>query len=533
MGSRSFLCFSYSVGRGWEIPLKYFCKILPLTLIFYLFADCRDQEINPIEPEDQRSPATETEQATAFEPTWESLKRYECPEWFRDAKFGIFVTWGVFSVPAQGCWYGRRMYEENRPEYRHHVENWGHPSEFGYRDFIPLWKAERFDPDAWLTLFKEAGARYFTPCATFHDGIDLWDSPHGYNTVKMGPQKNLIKMMMEATRRHGLRWGVTTHLARNYNFFQPGYGADTQGPVKDIPYIKDIPENHDFYHPNHGDTNPKYPKKPSEAWKKSWSVRITDLIDRYTPDLLYFDGAVPFDIDDGLTGRRVLAHYYNSSRSRHDGQDRVVMTIKTARNGHGIYKEDIATLDLERNTLDELRPIPWQTDDTIGVRYWSYASGMEYRTVDYLIDKFIDIVSKNGNLLLNVPPKADGTFDKETIRILQEIGAWNRMNGEAIFYTRPWISFGEGDIRFTRSKDQKSLYILFLTWPEDGRATIKSLSRKEHVMDGKIKEVKLLGSDKGITYRQDDIGLHLSLPEQTNEYAAAVKLIIEGRLLID
>ena len=468
-----------------------------------------------------------------FEPTWDSLIDYRCPDWFRDAKFGIYVTWGVYSVPEAGCWYGRRMYNEDRPEYRKHLKDWGHPSEFGYRDFIPLWKAERFDVDAWLTLFKEAGAWYFTPIASFHDGFDLWDSPHPFNSVRMGPKKNLLKIMMEATLRHGLRWGINTHLARNYNFFQPGYGADKQGPKKGIPYIRDIGENHAFYHPNHGDINPKYPVNPSEAWKKSWSTRLADLINRYQPDILYFDGAVPFDSDDGQTGRQILAHYYNNGRSRHSGKDEVVMTIKTARNGHGIYQEGIATLDLERRTNDRLRPDAWQTDDTIGVRYWSYVSGMAYRSVDYLIDKFVDIVSKNGNLLLNLPPRADGTFSEETVGILKEIGAWNRMNGEAVFYSRPWLRFGEGNIRFTRSRDLSKLYLIFLNWPEGGRSTVTSLANTEPVIQGKIKAVTILGSNRSVSFRRDAAGLHLILGEKSNNYAVAVKVDLSGKLLME
>ncbi len=472
------------------------------------------------------------ESAPIFEPEWESLQQYVCPDWFRDAKFGIYVTWGVYSVAGGGCWYGRRMYEEGRSEYQTHLENWGHPSEFGYRDFIPLWKAEKFDPDAWLRLFQEAGVRYFTPIATFHDGFDIWDSPHSFNAVNMGPKKNLLKMLRDATLSHGLRWGVNTHLARNYNFFQPGYGADMLGSKKGIPYLKDVPENHTFYHPKHGDTNPKYPVNPSEAWKESWSSRLQDLIDRYAPDVLYFDGAIPFDVDDGLTGRRILAHYYNTGLKRHHGEQQVVMTIKTARNGHGIYHEGIATLDLERHTLDKLRQEPWQTDDTIGVKYWSHVPGMKYRSVNYLIDKFVDIVSKNGNLLLSVPPRADGTFDDETIRILHEIGAWNQENGEALFRTRPWIKFGESDIRFTRSQNGKTLFVIFLEWPENGRASIKSLATIEEVFKGTIQSMTLLGSEKTIPFTRDERGLHFTLPEHTNDYAVAVKLDLDGTLVM-
>ncbi len=479
-----------------------------------------------------KSSETDVLQAARFEPTWDSLQQYSCPEWFRDAKFGIYVHWGVYSVPAQGCWYGRNMYERNRPQYQYHRDNWGHPSEFGYKDFIPMWKAENFDPDVWLRLFKEAGARYFAPCASHHDGFDLWDSPHKYNAVNMGPQKNLLRMLKDATLKHGLRWGVTTHLARNYNFFQPGYGADPEGPYKGIPYIQDTKENREFYHPHHGDINPKYPRNPSESWKESWSTRLKDLIDRYDPDLLYFDGAVPFDIDDGLTGRRILAHYYNRGLIRHLGKNQVVLTIKTARDGHGIYQEGIATLDLERHRLDSLRPEPWQTDDTIGVRYWSHALGMAYRPVDELIDSYVDIVSKNGNLLLNVPPRADGTFDDETIRILEEIGMWNRQNGEAIFGTRPWICFGEDTVRFTRSQDGQILYAIFLSWPGQGRSTLKSLANSENVIKGKIQSVTVLGSNQSLEYEHDAQGLHLILGEPASAYATALKIEIQGSLIL-
>ena len=257
--------------------LIYICSFLILTGLNIQTTGCSESNPDKIH----------------FEPEWESLKQYKCPEWFRDAKFGIYVTWGVYSVPAYGCWYGRKMHETNQPQYAYHIENYSHPSEFGYIDFIPLWKAENFDPDDWLTMFKNAGARYFTPIATFHDGFDLWDSPHPYNAVNMGPKKNLLKMMQEATYRHGLHWGFTTHLARNYNFFQVGYGSDKVGSKKGIPYIADNPANVEFYHPNHGDTNRKYPKNPSESWKNSWSSRLIDLIDRINPICYIWMGPFP------------------------------------------------------------------------------------------------------------------------------------------------------------------------------------------------------------------------------------------------
>ncbi len=469
--------------------------------------------------------------AEKFEPTWDSLKQYECPEWFRDAKLGIYVHWGIYSVPERGEWYGRNLYTPTRGEYRHHVETYGHPSEFEYRDFIPKWKAEKFDADKWLSMFKDAGAQYFTPCAVHHDGFDLWDSKHHkYNSVQMGPKQDLIGKMRDATKKAGLRWGVTTHLARNYNWFQPAYGSDPDGPKKGIPYTKETPENTEFYHENHGDLGAKYPKNPSEKWKQSWTDRLRDLIDNYDIDFLYFDGAVPFDIDDGETGRKLIAHYYNKGLKRHDGKQEVVLAIKTARNGHGIYHEGIATLDCERFKLDSLSPSVWQTDDSIGP--WGYKAGAKYKSPDQVIDKFIDIVSKNGNLLLNLPPKADGSFDDATINILREMGKWNRQNGEGIFATRPWTKYGESNIRFTRSKDGKSLYVIFLQWPENGRAVVKSLAKTEKVFDGKIDSVTLLGSDKKVGYVRTADGMVIELPEKTTDYALIVKIALDGKLII-
>jgi alpha-L-fucosidase len=481
----------------------------------------------------QQPHTPEPQKPVPFKPTWQSLRQYESPKWFRDAKFGIYVHWGIYSVPARGCWYGRRMYNPGSSEARSHRERFGHPSQFGYKDLIPKWTADNFDAEAWLTMIDDAGARYFVPCAVHHDGFDLWASPHPFNSARMGPQKDLLRPLMKATQRHGLRWGVTTHFARNYNFFQLGYQSDDAGPYKSVPYIKDTPYNRAFYHPPHGDTNSKYPRDPSPSWQHSWSTRVRDLIDRYELDFLYFDGALPFDSNDGLTGRNALAYFYNKGQRRHNGRHEVAMTIKTARNGHGIYKEGIATLDLERHKLDDLRDRHWQTDDTIAVHHWSYVDGMKYRSADYLIDKLVDIVSKNGNLLLSLPPKPDGTFDQQVHRILHTLGEWHRANGEAIFATRPWIRFGEGEARFTRSKDGTTLYVIFIDWPNAGRDTLTSLAAGNNVIDGDIDRITMLGANKAVDYTRDAEGLHVILPRQTNEHAVAVKVILDGKLILD
>ncbi len=385
---------------------------------------------------------------TVFKPTVESLRQYKCPEWFRDAKFGIYLHWGVYSVVEQGEWYARNMYKYKSKQYKHHVKTYGHPSKFGYKDFIPMWKAEKFDPDALVKLFKEAGAKYFTPVAVHHDNFDLWNSKHHkWNSVNMGPKKDITGMWRKATLKHGLRWGVTTHLARSYSWFNVNKDSDKRGKYKGIPYDGNDPEYKDYYHEKHDDMDGAYPVNASEFWKKQYLLRLFDLIDQYKPDLLYFDGALPFGGKDrvgtGKVGMKVLAHLYNESIKNHNGRMEAVMTIKDrVHKKNGIYHEGIATLDLERAKLDHLRNEPWQTDDSIGP--WGYDVNKSYFTVNYVIDKYVDIVSKNGNLLLNVPPKADGTLDDETIRMLKEIGKWNKVNGEAIYKTRPWVIFGEG-----------------------------------------------------------------------------------------
>ncbi len=483
--------------------------------------------------------------AVEFEPNAESMKQYKCPEWFRDAKFGIYVHWGVYSVAERGEWYGRRMYEENDRVYAHHVKTYGHPSEFGYKDFIPMWKAENFDPDAWLTLFKEAGARYFTPCAVHHDGFDLWNSKHHpYNAANMGPKKDLLGMMRKVALEHGLRFGVTSHLARSYCWLQTSHGADSRGPKKGVPYDGNLKEYEGLYHETHGDTAMRYPAVSPAAWKQAWKLRMTDLVDNYKPDLVYLDGAIPFLDDNGQTGFEWLAHYYNEGQKRHGGRQEVVLAYKGSSmredKNKGFYTTGIGTRDHERVVPDRLLEEPWQTDDSIGP--WGYNTTVPYTSVDQLVDKFVDVVSKNGNLLLNVPPRADGTFDEETIRILKEIGKWNKINGEAIFETRPWIRFGEGpvkrpesrlrvspfsskDIRFTQSIDGSRLYVIAMDWPEENVLYIESLSEQEKTL-GQIQSVTLLGYDENLEWTRDNEGLHIRLPEtKPCDYAYAFRIV--------
>lgn len=470
-----------------------------------------------------------------FENTVESLQQYECPDWFRDAKFGIYMHWGAYSVAEQGEWYARKLYDETTPEYQHHLKTYGHPSEFGYKDFIPMWKAENFDPDALLALFKQSGARYFTPCAVHHDNFDLWDSKHHkWNVVNMGPKKDLIGMFREATLKAGLKFGVTTHLSRSYSWLNTANQSDSKGPMKGVPYDGAMGMAKGLYPPNDGQsTHPRAPFNAPKEWRDLWAKRIKQLIDDYQPDHLYFDCAVPFRGDDaGSTGMDVISHFYNS---RPDG----VMCIKE-RPWQGLYADGIATLDYERGKASHILDDPWQTDDSIGS--WGYNVNTPYTTADAVVDKLIDIVSKNGNMLLNIPIRADGTLDETATALLEDMGKWFAVNGEGIYGTRPWYMYGEGktemphktiespmtyrDIRYTTKGEY--LYAFVLDWPERRgemlEVTCEFLTEMNHRI-GKIQSVELLGHKGALNWEAHGDGLKVMFPkEKPCEFAYCLKI---------
>jgi alpha-L-fucosidase len=482
---------------------------------------------------------SDSKKAEKFDATIESLQNYQCPEWFRDAKLGIYMHWGAYSVAEMGEWYARKLYLEGTPEYEHHLKTYGHPSEFGYKDFIPMWKAENFDPDKLVGLFKQAGAKYFTPCAVHHDNFDLWDSKHHrWNAVNMGPKKDLIGMWRDATLKHGLKFGVTTHLSRSYSWMNVANQSDTKGPKKGVPYDGDNPEYDDFYFKKHDDIHQRAALTPPKEWRDLWAKRIKDLIDNYHPDHLYFDCAVPFRGEDkGQTGMDVISYLYNHSIDTHDGNQEAVMCVKE-RPWQGLYAPGMTTLDYERGKAADIRKDPWQTDDSIGP--WGYRKGADYMTPGAVIDKFIDIVSKNGNLLLNVPIKADGTLDEKTTIVLEEMGKWMEVNNEAIYGSRPWYMFGEGptneiphhviespftkkDIRFT-TKDE-NLYAFVLDWPGNGKSvTIMNITEMNTRVKA-VKNVSLLGFNGEIKWEQHPDGLIITMPDENpGEYAYTFKI---------
>ncbi|MBW3624583.1 MAG: alpha-L-fucosidase [Armatimonadetes bacterium] len=466
-----------------------------------------------------------------FEPTTESLQQYECPDWFRDAKLGIWSHWGPQAVPMAGDWYARRMYNQGHRQYEHHLESYGHPSETGYKEIIPLWKAEKWDPARLMALYRKAGAQYFVSMAVHHDNFDLWDSKHNrWNAVAMGPKQDVVGEWQAAAKGEGLRFGVSEHLGASFTWFQDSHGSDKEGPLAGVPYDGANPDYQDLYHwpAEEGDTQ-WYTTDPK--WHQTWFRRIQDLLDRYGPDLLYTDGPLPFD----QVGRSLLAHFYNADRARNDGSLQAVYNCKEESNGRWVQ-------DVERGVMDDIREEPWQTDTSIGD--WYYNKDWKYRGTDWVIHMLADIVSKNGNLLLNVVQRPDGSLDPEAEQVLEEMSDWMAANGEAIYETRPWVTYGEGptraqgghfkedfaysarDLRFT-TKGDGTLYAIALGWPEDRTLPIRSLAQGLGAA-GRVSGVELLGHSGTLQWNHGPDGLTVHLPDrQPSDYAVTLKIEVD------
>ncbi|MFZ1939192.1 MAG: alpha-L-fucosidase [Terracidiphilus sp.] len=462
-----------------------------------------------------------------FRANWDSLAAYRVPDWFRNAKFGIFVHWGVYSVPAFGNeWYSRNMYVEGTPAFRHHVETYGPQSKFGYKDFIPMFRAEHFDPDAWLDLFVQAGARYVVPVAEHCDGFAMYDSNQtDWDAAKMGPHRDVVGELAAATRRHGLHFGVSSHRAEHWWWYGAGMSFDSDvrnpryaglyGPAQPMGLPGDNPAK---------EPDPDHLERwlpPDKPFLDDWLARSSELVDKYHPDFLYFDWWIGQPAFQPYL-QRFAAYYYNRAAQAHQG---VVLTYK----GQD-FPENAAVLDIERGKLDTLRLLPWQTDTSVSIHSWGYANNDEYRDAKSLIDELVDVVSKNGNLLLNVGPKSDGSIPDQARAILLQMGQWLKINGDAIYGSRPWLVYGEGptkvassakdsdrqeftaeDIRFTTHNG--SLYAIALGWPQNGDLRIRSLARGLPYLGGPVCQIKLLGSDEPISFQQESDGLHLELPK--------------------
>ena len=456
--------------------------------------------------------------AGPFQPNWDSLrKHYRTPAWFEPARFGIFLHWGIYSVPAHhNEWYEKHMYG-NPADLQWHEEHYGPVAKFGYKDFIPMFTAAKWNPEAWAALFKGAGAKYVILTAEHHDNFALWDSKvTPYNAVKMGPHRDLVGDLAKAVRQQGLKFGVSNHGMENFTFVNPTPGIEAQLQAAQADLYD--PKWQDFYH---------VADRSNAAMTRfltDWVNRNLELIDLYHPDLLWFDNGVNLRVLDPLK-EFVAAYYYN--RARKWGKQ---VSLTTKYIAYAPSNDDTrqmgSIVDFEKvgpRSPRGIRPGPWQVDDPIGST-WGYTSDMSVSGPGAILFKLVDTVSKGGNYLLNISPMADGTIPEAQQKTLLGIGRWLDVNGEAIYGTRPWAHFREGGnrgFRFTTRGD--TLYAIALSWPEN-EAVITSLATTD-AGAGKVKSVMLLGHKGKLDFKQDTTGLRIKMPaEKPCDYACVLKI---------
>ena len=493
-------------------------------------------------------------QQGSFTPTPEGLSPYECPEWFRDAKFGIWAHWGPQCQPEDGDWYARNMYFEGDKKYAYQIDVMGHPSEFGFKDWINEWKADKWEPDSLLSLYKEAGARYFMALANHHDNLDLYDSRYQeWNSVRVGPGKDIIAGWESACRKAGLKFGVSVHAAHAWSWYEPSRGSDSKGPLKGVPYDGvltkedgagtwweglDPQELYEQRHPLSADNRAwdweeDKVETPDQRYCDKLYNRTVQLINDYNPDIIYFDDTYlplwPFSD----TGLKITAHYYNRSALQNGGKPQVVVTGKVLND----WQKETIVWDVERGAPDAIQKDPWQTCTCIGSWHYDkhYYYGERYKSADQVVRMLVDVVSKNGNLLLSVPLKGDGSLDPTEVKIVKQIGAWMKVNSESIYDTRPWKIYGEGpaveavnplnaqgfnegklkwtekDLRFT-CKGEKTVYLTVMGDPTED-IIVQALGSKSPQNSRKIKSISLLGSEQKLEWSQSAESLTIACPE--------------------
>lgn len=468
---------------------------------------------------------------------WSSLSAYQVPAWYRSAKFGIFIHWGVFSVPSFGSeWYPRNMYLKDSLEYRHHIENYGKHTEFGYKDFIPLFQADKFDPNEWAQLFADSGAKYVVPVAEHHDGFQMYKSEISHwNSYEKGPCRNILGELKSSCHSLGMELGASSHRAEHWFFMDGGktFDSDIKEPLRrgDL-YWPAMPsaELHDI------DSEPV----PTEEYLQDWLVRTCEIIDKYQPKLLYFDWWIQHHSFKPYL-KKVAAYYYNRA---YEWGTEVVINYK-----HDSFQFGTAVPDVERGQFAERKPFFWQTDTSVALNSWSYTENNTYRKAEDLVCDLVDIVSKNGCLLLNIGPKADGSIPDDDRNILLKIGEWLNINGEAIYGTNLWRKSGEGpteipegqftdgiqknftsqDIRFTTAKGY--LYAVVLKQSVDGKYNITSLgiqdaSQRDHFC-GIVKDVTVLGTEHKPIWKRCVDGLHIQTDKSNGEYPIVFKIGID------
>ncbi len=485
-----------------------------------------------------------------FEPTFESLRQYSAPEWFRDAKFGIWSHWGPQSVPMFGDWYARNMYIQGTQQYEYHLRHYGHPSKFGYKDICALWKAEKFDPDALIEKYWKAGARYLMTQATHHDHFFNYGSKiNRMNSVNVGPKKDILSLWKAAVDKKGMYFGLSEHLGASFTWWRVNKGCDRTGPYAGVPYDGNDPAYQDFYHANQECGT----EKPEEIWlwytdnkvfQEYWLRCVNEMIDTFRPDLVYSDGVLPFgghwmgeevkpiNPADYRLGLEAVARLYNTSIDKY-GENRAVYLQKDRR--EEIFS--VGVLDIEKSQLPGIMPQPWHTDTCIG--NWFYDVHHPYKSPEQIVEMLVDIISKNGVMLLNILQRPDGTIDEDAEFILDRLAGWFKINSEAVYGTRPWKVFGEGETRvkiegFTEEKTDWNLsdvrfvqkdgaVYAFLLGAKGGETvTLRSFA------DMDVQGIELLGAGP-LEFRKDYGVLVAKLPEQLPSMCAnALKIKINS-----
>ena len=502
-----------------------------------------------------------------FKPDWQSLHQYQTPEWFRDAKFGIWAHWSAQCVPEQGDWYAQRMYDEYHnskpggplvvnPVWKFHQQTYGPQSVFGFKDIDHIWTAAKWEPAKLIDLYKRAGAKYFVALANHHDNFDCYDSTYQpWNSVRVGPKRDIVGDWAKAARAAGLRFGVTVHAARSWDWFEDSHWSDKDGPYAGVPYDGNLTKADgkgkwwdgldpaDLYSP------PDAARTPENhlAYNVKFYNRTLDLVHKYQPDLLYFDdGVMPLRDQPGDYGLKIAADLYNASLKAH-GRNEAVMNTKNL----NLDQRQCLVRDIERGKNETIDPNSWQTDTCIGD--WHYKRALYdqhlYKKPDTVVGMLVDIVSKNGNLLLNIPVRGDGTIDEDETACLEGIAGWMSVNAEGIFGTRPWKVYGEGpstveageknkyggqkdvsakpytpeDFRFTAKGD--TLYAFSMALPR-GEAKITSLGTKSP-QGVKVKDVQLLGAAAPVAWKQTDDALVITCPDKLpGEYVSTFKIAL-------
>src|SRR5215469_6696153 len=481
----------------------------------------------------------EADQKGPFRADWESLRNYKVPDWYKDAKFGIFIHWGVYSVPAFGSeWYPRQMYQQGSEEYKHHLAVYGPQDKFGYKDFIAKFTAEKFDPSGWAKLFKEAGAKYVVPVFEHHDGFAMYDCGlSDWTAVKKGPRRDLWGELAKAVRREGLHLGASSHRVE-HNFFLDG-GRKFPSDVNDPQYAAFYGPAHAWMVNKQGTPLSNDFSYVSRAWTEDWLARSAEIVEKYHPEVLYFDWWIGQpSVRGALT--RFAAFYYNTSLQA--GAPLGVINFKDY-----AMEEHSGVLDVERGQLSAIRELYWQTDTSVSNKSWGYIENDTFKSPEFLVHQLVDVVSKNGNFLLNIGPKSDGTIPDEVQQVLRAVGAWLERNGEAIYGTRTWKVFGEGptkvvegafhdtetqaytaeDFRFTSKGD--TLYAIELGWPQNSEAVIHSLGAASSG-NRSVKSVALLGTDAKLSFEQRADGLHVHVPATApGKYAYAFRIYLTER----